>query len=258
MLADWLDTPQGRYAMDWEREQFESAVEDVFGFNAMQVGLPSVDFLRGNRIPFKFTSDLEEGSTLTADPLQLPLATHSMDLIVLPHVLEFSPHPHQLLREAERALRPEGHLVISGFNTLSLWGLRQALMTRERRRALGCPWDARFIGLLRLKDWLQLLGFELNGGKFGCYAPPVSTQKWLSRFDFMEKAGARWWPIAGGVYVIRAVKRTAGLRLVTPGWRKERRQRRALAPVAQSSRLPVGGASQCSTSRSATGDTENV
>ena len=254
MLADWLATPQGRYALDWEREQFASAVDDVFGFNALQVGLPEIDFLKGNRIPFRFSLDLEEGAALTADPLQLPLATHSMDLIVLPHVLEFSPHPHQLLREAERALRPEGQLVISGFNTLSLWGLRQSLMSRGGRRALGCPWDARFIGLLRLKDWLQLLGFELNGGKFGCYAPPVANQKWLTRFAFMEKAGARWWPIAGGVYVVRAVKRSVGLRLVTPGWRKERRQRRALSPVAQSNGHASRGHANASHQRSA----ENV
>ena len=70
---------------------------------------------------------------------------------------------------------------------------------------------------------------------FGCYAPPFAQPKWLARFDFMEKAGARWWPIAGGVYVVRAIKRVQGMRLVTPAWRKERaRRRRALAaPVTQ-------------------------
>jgi len=66
----------------------------------------------------------------------------------------------------------------------------------------------QFIGLLRLRDWLRVLGFELNGGKFGCYAPPFGEKLWLERFAFMEQAGSRWWPIAGGVYVVRAVKRT--------------------------------------------------
>lgn len=231
MLAEWFESPLGRYALEWEREQFDNALEDIFGFKAVQFGLPEIDFLRGNRIPYRFSLDVEAGATVAADPLHLPFATHSLDLIVMPHVLEFNPHPHQLLREAERALRPDGHVVIAGFNTLSLWGLRQSLMRREARRAAGCPWDARFIGLLRLKDWLQLLGFELNGGRFGCYAPPFAGEKWLSRFDFMEKTGARWWPIAGGIYVVRAVKRTVGMRLVTPGWRRQRRQSRALSPV---------------------------
>src|SRR5438128_2714688 len=101
---------------------------------------------------------------------------------------------------------------------------------RERRQV---PWCGRFIGLLRLKDWLALLGFELNGGRFGCYAPPFSQRRWLERFGFMEKAGDRWWPICGGVYVVRAVKRVAGMRLVTPSWRDKRAPNEARAPVAQ-------------------------
>ena len=229
-LGEWLATPQGRYVLDWELDQFDSAVEDVFGFRAVQVGLPRIDFLRRNRISYRFPLSLESGSAVTADPLQLPIASHSMDLLVLPHVLEFSSDPHLVLREAERVLMPEGQIVISGFNALSLWGLKQSLS----RRGSHCPWNAHMIGLLRLKDWLKLLGFELNGGMFGCYAPPFENTTWLSRFAFMEKAGARWWPIAGGVYVVRAVKRTVSMRLVTPAWRRERVKARALSPVTSS------------------------
>ncbi|HEX9578572.1 MAG TPA: hypothetical protein VF993_12525, partial [Myxococcales bacterium] len=95
------------------------------------------------------------------------------------------------------------------------------------------PWRGKFIGVLRLKDWLALLGFELNGGRFGCYAPPFSRSQWLERFAFMEKAGDRWWPICGGVYVVRAIKRHVGMRLVVPTWRDKRAASKALAPVAQ-------------------------
>ena len=214
----------------WELDQFDNAVEDIFGFRAVQIGLPDIDFLRRNRISYRFPLSLEPGAAVTADPLRMPIASQSVDLLVLPHVLEFSPDPHLVLREAERVLMPEGQIVISGFNTLSFWGLKQSLA----RRGANSPWNARMIGLLRLKDWLKLLGFELNGGKFGCYAPPFASVKWLSRFAFMEKAGARWWPIAGGVYVVRAVKRTVGMRLVTPAWKKERTPAPALSPVTQS------------------------
>lgn len=228
-LHEWFATSQGRYVLDWELKQFDGATEDCFGFRAAQVGLPETDFLRQNRIPFRFTLGLEPGAALTADPLQLPLASQSVDLLALPHLLESCADPHQVLREAERVLLPEGQLVVSGFNTLSLWRLRQSFAARDA----GAPWDARFIGLLRLKDWLRLLGFELNGGKFGCYAPPFSREHWLERSAFMEKAGARWWPIAGGLYVVRAVKRVPGMRIVTPAWRKERARRRALAAMPQ-------------------------
>ena len=229
-LSGWLSTPQGAYVLGWELAQYDSAVDDVFGFRAVQVGLPEVDFLRQNRIPFRFSLALEPGAALAADPLQLPLASQSVDLVALPHVLEFHPNPHEVLREVERVLMPEGHIVISGFNTASLWRGRQ-VFTFGKEKAM--PWDAKFIGLLRLREWLRLLGFELNGGMFGCYAPPFANRKWLDRFAFMEKAGSRWWPIAGGIYVVRAVKRVQGMRLVTPAWRQERARRRALAPVSQ-------------------------
>ena len=202
--------------LGWEQAQYDNAVEDVFGFNAVQVGLPDVDFLRESRIPLRFSVNGAPGSPLIADPAHLPLATHSIDLLVMPHVLEFSPNPHQILREVERVLMPEGQVVISGFNPLSLWGLKGLLGGSEH------PWCGSFIGLFRLRDWLTLLGFELNGGRFGCYAPPLSQARWLQRFSFMESAGDRWWPIAGGVYVVRAVKRTAGMRLVMPSWREQR------------------------------------
>ncbi|MEO8203661.1 MAG: class I SAM-dependent methyltransferase [Betaproteobacteria bacterium] len=228
-LARWFETPPGVYVLGWEQDQFDSAVEDIFGFTAVQVGLPGIDFLRRNRISYRFPLSLETGATLVADPLELPIASQSVDLLVLPHVLEFSPDPHRVLREAERVLMPEGQIVISGFNTLSFWGLKQSVS----RRGADTPWNAHMIGLLRLKDWLKLLGFELDGGMFGCYAPPFASDKWLSRFAFMEKAGARWWPIAGGVYVVRAVKRTAGMRLVTPAWKSERAKAPALSTVTQ-------------------------
>jgi SAM-dependent methyltransferase len=228
-LSEWFSTPQGSYVLEWELAQFDSAVDDVFGFRAVQIGLPEVDFLRQNRIPYRFSLALEPGAALAADPLQLPIANQSVDLVALPHVLEGHDEPHEVLREAERVLMPEGQVVISGFNTVSLFRVRQFFSDSE------APWDAKFISLLRLRDWLRVLGFELNGGRFGCYAPPFRERLWLDRFAFMEKAGARWWPIAGGIYVVRAIKRVAGVRVVTPAWRKERARRRAVAAVPQRS-----------------------
>ena len=136
-FSEWCATPLGRHVLDWELQQFDNAVEDVFGFRAVQVGLPEIDFLRANRIPFRFTLALEAGAALAADPLQLPLASQSLDLVVLPHALESHRDPHQVLREAERVLMPEGQLVISGFNPLSLWGLRQHVRAARRRRRPG-------------------------------------------------------------------------------------------------------------------------
>lgn len=228
-LVDWFGTPKGAYVLEWELTQFDNAVEDVFGFIAVQVGSPRLDFLRANRVPVR-TCIGGPGCGVLGEPFALPLASQSVDLIVLPHVLEFSATPHQILREAERVLRPEGHIVISGFNPLSLWGAKRMIAHRRGEY----PWSGDFIGLLRLRDWLKLLGFELNGGRFGCYAPPFSSTKWLQRAAFMESAGDRWWPIAGGVYVVRAVKRVYGMRLLQPDWKNgKKRTKKVLAPVAR-------------------------
>src|SRR2546429_3354369 len=197
-LSGWFGTPQGAYVLGWELAQFDSAVDDVFGFRAVQVGLPEVVFLRQNRIGFRFSLALEPGAAIAADPLQLPLASQSVDLVALPHVLEFHPNAHEVLREAERVLMPEGQIVISGFNTASLWRLRQLFTSRRA----GVPWDARMIGLLRLRDWLRVLGFEINGGQFSCYAPPFPQQLWLRRFSVLGKGGGRSGAIPCGVFLI--------------------------------------------------------
>src|SRR6195256_2493681 len=126
-LSGWFSTPQGSYVLDWEFAQFDSAVDDVFGYRAMQIGLPEVDFLRQSRIPHRFSLALEAGAGVAADPLQMPLASQSVDLVALPPVLESHATPRGVPREPGRVLMPEGRLVISGFNTASLWRLGQLL-----------------------------------------------------------------------------------------------------------------------------------
>jgi len=146
---------------------------------------------------------------------------------VMPHALEFTDDPHLMLREAWRVVRPEGQIVISGFNPFSLFGTK-----RYFGRGSTPPWNGNFITLYRLKDWLTLLGFDAVGGRFDCYIPPFAQDKWLRRFSFFEKTGDRWWPLTGGVYYLRATKKVLGMRVLTPAW--ERRERRkALAPAAR-------------------------
>ncbi|MBI4756256.1 MAG: methyltransferase domain-containing protein [Betaproteobacteria bacterium] len=228
----WLASPLGQYVLRWEQAQFDQIVADVFGYNALQVGLWQCDLLRANRIPFRFRCD-SNGSADVVDAYcrlqHLPFATSSIDLVVLPHVLEFVEGAHQILREVERVLVPEGHVVISGFNPYSFWGLRRAL---ARTRSV-FPWTGKYISVMRLRDWLSLLGFESRAGAFGCYLPAVSGDRWLRRAHWVELAGRRWWPVAGGVYLLHAVKRVQGMRVITPAWRHGKTASRRLAPMVQ-------------------------
>lgn len=224
-FAQWLSTPAGQYVQQWEQEKISSMVVNVFGFHAMQVGLPGWDLLEANRIPYKGCShsyseagNLHPGAALYADPENLPFDSQSIDLLILPHVLECSNSPHQVLREAERVLVPEGKVVISGFNPWSLWGLHERIPGLDPIMPIPAHMQ---VSLPRLKDWFKLLSFELDRGNFGCYAPPCETERWLQRWSFMEAAGDRWWPICGSMYVVSAVKRVAGMRLVGPEWKRK-------------------------------------
>jgi len=229
-LDAWLQSPQGSYVLEWEQAKIDALVADIFGFHALQLGLPQVDYLRDNRIPLRLKAGESGLVDVGCDLRQLPFASASLDLVVLPHVLEFLPDPHQMLREVERVLIPEGQVVIAGFNPLSLWGLRRYLP--GQREGL-FPWNGNYLSVLRLKDWLALLGFEVDRGNFGCYAPPFEQSKWLQRCHFMEPAGDRWWGFAGGTYLLRAVKRVPGLRLVLPAWKERKARAKALAPITQ-------------------------
>lgn len=221
--------------LDWEQRHLDEAVADIFGFHALQLGLPELEALRGNRMPHRWLAvDMpqrssgtapsarpgERGVTLNCDFDALPFDSQSLDLVVLPHALELARDPHLTLREVERVLMPEGRVVIIGFNPTSLWGMRQQTGHARRRLGLGLgksmflPREGEVISYRRLRDWLRLLSFEVETGRFGCYRPPMHSDQWLSRFAWMESAGERWWPVFGAVYALTAVKRVRGMRLV--------------------------------------------
>ena len=258
-MTEWLKTPPGEYLLAWEREQFDQAVSDIFGYHALQLGFSALDTLRANRMPhpwlaaesLQHSTDLETVLDASSSPLKaakaalvtdagaLPFPANSLDLLVLPHTLELSQDPHATLREVERVLVPEGRVVISGLNPTSLWAMRQRrahFYQRFGRNNLFLPEAGDFIGYWRLRDWLRLLNFEVESGRFGCYRPAFETDKWLSRFEWMDKAGGRWWPIFGAVYFLVAVKRVRGVRLLEPAWKN--RKAVATAPAAVANRNP--------------------
>jgi SAM-dependent methyltransferase len=253
-LTQWLETPAGQYVMDSEQRYLDQVVADIFGFHALQLGVPQLDALRANRMPHRWQAlDHALGSnaqallpshpsSLRCDFDALPFTANTLDLVVLPHTLELSSDPHLTLREVERVLLPEGRVVIVGFNPVSLWGLRQSLsgsrqrFSRSAQRFL--PSDIQeLIGHRRLRDWLKLLGFEVESSQFACYRSPARSQTWLQRAQWMEKVGRRWWPVFGAVYMITAVKRVRGMRLVGLAQQVRSAQKARAVPAASASSL---------------------
>ena len=238
-LVRWLDTPAGRYAQAWEQRQFASCVEDAFGYRSVQLGLPELDTLASNRMPLKLIAgDLLPESChawqgmVRCAPEELPFESQGLDLITLPHTLEFADDPHEVLREVERVLIPEGQVLITGLNPWSLWGWHQR---RAQRRALGPElWPVQSIAPHRLRDWLHLLGFEVQVQRFAGWTPNWTSERWVQRMAWMDTLGQRWCPIVGGVYLLLATKRVPGGHLL-PGkaWRKVPSRAALAAPAAR-------------------------
>jgi len=265
-LHHWFDSPPGRYLLAWEQARLDEAVADLFGYHAVQLGMPLLDGLRTNRMPHQWLAlgqeavgegglaaeaGLREDGTprqaiaLLAEPVALPFAEASLDLVVMPHTLELSIDPHAALREVARVLVPEGRVVISGLNPMSLWGLRQRRARLYRRLGHGTlylPDVGEFIGYRRLRDWLRLLSFEVESARFGCYCPAVRSSQWIERFGWLDPLGEKWWPIFGAGYFLVAVKRVHGMRLLEPGWRTTRQRNAATVPVAHRTPSPPGPA----------------
>lgn len=249
-LHDWLATPPGAYLLAWEQDQMDAAVANAFGFHALQLGLPELDALAANRMPHRWlaTEAWHPKANFVTGFSVLPFSSSSLDLVVLPHSLELTADPHAALREVERVLVPEGRVVICGFNPMSLWGFRQSrahLYQRFGVDRMFLPQAGEFIGYLRMRDWLRLLGLEIESGHFGCYRPALASQGLLARFAWMDWLGARWWPILGAVYCLVAVKRVRGMTLLNPARRPARRL--AVAPVSVAGRAgsASAGAQKC-------------
>lgn len=222
-LRLWYHTPLGEWLAEQEQQQLEALLANVFGYYIVQIGCPGWEHnpLADSRIRHHILLDPDNTAPhppqIQADPMALPLAPDSVDVAVLPHTLEYHPNPHEVLREAERVLIPEGRLLIVSFNPWSLWGIRRCMS-----RNGSPPWHGEFISPYRLRDWLALLGFDIEHQQGLIFSPPIRRRSWLERLQWMERAGKRFWPALAGVQIIVARKRVSTLTPIKPRWRPQR------------------------------------
>ncbi|MFN7094154.1 MAG: class I SAM-dependent methyltransferase [Burkholderiales bacterium] len=194
-LQQWLlYTPLGRDVLRNERIFYHNSVHNIFGYYSLQVGLPQINFLQGNKIPHHYilTHDIK------CDLNFLPFANNSIDLIVCPHVLEYTANYYYFLQECHRILIPEGKLIITSFNKNSLFNLF------KHRASITAT--ANLISLETLKKELYELNFRIDGGKFFGYRPPINNTKFLSYLAWLDKFGDRWLPTLANNYALIAVK----------------------------------------------------
>ncbi|VAW87321.1 FIG005121: SAM-dependent methyltransferase [hydrothermal vent metagenome] len=224
-LRRWYKSSLGRNLLEQESEQLDAVLNTLFGYHAVQVGfLVGNDLLASSRIPHQIIMDPARGDDLPihlfAYPDALPIQSDMIDMVILPHTLEFERAPHEILREVDRVLIPEGHVVILGFNPWSMWGL--VAWFRRKIKKTNPPWCGCFLSLLRIKDWLALLGFEVIHEQTFFFRPPVKQVRIMKRLSFMERLGQRYWKGLGGAYVLVARKRVTTLTPIKPNWRSRR------------------------------------
>lgn len=217
----WLETALGRRCLQNEQRLVRQALDRVFGEQLLQIGAwgRREGFLRYARTQYATLLGLraeDRDLDILAAAEELPVATDSIDAVLLPHTLELTVSPHTLLRETDRVLRADGHLIVLGFVPSGPWGLRH-LVTRGGYP----PGHRRMVREGRLRDWLTLLSFEVESVTPCCHTLPFEQ---IRRFGTLprERWAGRWLPFLAGSYMLSAQKRVQGLTPIRPAWTRPR------------------------------------
>jgi SAM-dependent methyltransferase len=222
-LEEWLSSHPGQILLETEREQLGQVLPRLFGYHILQIGaLGSHHLLGSSCVSHRIVLDIDlqgvsgAANRLMGRPEALPLAANSTDVVVLPHILEFTLDPHQVLREVDRILIGEGHVVVLGFNPWSLWGMWRAALAWRRE----APWCGQFLGRGQIKDWLRLLGFDIVMSRCFFFRPPLPSPWIMSRLTCLEQLGGYCWPYWGGAYIVVGKKRVVIFPSLRLGWRE--------------------------------------
>lgn len=236
---NWLSSAYGESYFEAETIHVNRALRQITGPRVLQIGsvinaqaLIELDFPQLILVQETAQGTPRcESQKVTADPAFLPFDEGALSSVILPHVLESHSLPHQVLREAHRVLMPEGHLILTGFNPASLMGMQRFVRP-------AAVFKGNYYSVKRVKDWMQLLGFEVVASAMFQYAPLVKKAGLRNALSFMNSVGDRWLPMTGGGYMISAKKREAGMRMVGKvKFSNSEKRRRKLA--AATARKPV-------------------
>ncbi|AFT70642.1 hypothetical protein B5T_02368 [Alloalcanivorax dieselolei B5] len=215
----WLDSDAGRALLHEERELLADWLPRLVGQRAVSVGSCACrDMLEGIRIPWCCNvtpPELGRGQ-VQAQAKALPIAKNSVDVLLLHHGLEFQDEPHQVLREAAGCVAPGGMIAVVSFQPVSLLGLARWFRPGARRRP---GWVGRYFTPYRVSDWLQVLGFEVEGLASGFHNLPLG-ERGRRRLAWLEWLGRRLWWRHGACYLLVARKRAAMVRPLAPSFRR--------------------------------------
>ncbi|MDV3503610.1 class I SAM-dependent methyltransferase [Marinobacter sp. M-5] len=219
----WYQTPLGRALLADQRACVDAQIEKLTGARQLQVGVShrfplasGADFAQKIVTTPRWSPAIPDGVAV-CDADELPFPGDSMDLVILHHTADFSPHPHQALREAARVLRGEGSILLIGFNPLSVWGVRRFLS-----RARSGPWGGRFLMKSRMEDWLRLLDFSVEHSRSCFYRLPLHKAEAGQKMSLFESVCGNGILPVGAYYCILARKRVCSRMPRRPAWRQQK------------------------------------
>ncbi|MDD1610089.1 MAG: class I SAM-dependent methyltransferase [Methylococcaceae bacterium] len=209
-LFSWYQTPRGKLLQQLEADYLRRSITVSCQQIVLQIGglgwenefidctlYQNYTVLDAKKLGYEATRKIQ------AKAHHLPLQSDSVDMVILPHLLEFDAHRFQTMREVERVLKPEGLLVVLNFNPWSLWVRYQYLWDKK----MADSWSGHFMSRARILDWLKLLNFEVtSSSEFGLDSIHSKQGKFITQsHSFFATA-----------YAIKAIKRRYQLIPLTP------------------------------------------
>ncbi|RLV61197.1 class I SAM-dependent methyltransferase [Parashewanella curva] len=221
----WLELPSGEQALRSLCPYINEQMSQVFGYHLLKLGALSSELdTKKSSIAHHFSIVEKGNASLLADYTHLPLQKRSIDCVLAALLLEFETNPYRVLREVSRVLISGGHLILVGCNPLSPLLVGKA---SPKHRQL-YPWNGRFFTAHRVRDWLEVLGYQVIDQKKEVYHPLIGK---FSDNSLWQQWMRNWLPFSGSFYVIIAKKVECPL---TPSkaWKKQRATNWSTAPSA--------------------------
>ena len=189
-MDNWYAQPLGQHVFKAERIIAKELLASISGQHLVQLGGNNQQFYTPDDLAIDYRVKLSfddcttfPGPSIQADFFELPLAPGSVDVILLPHVLDFVKYPKRLLSEAYQALIPGGHLLIIGFNPYSIWGGCKSIKTP----ALSPLHALYFHSPYKIRRWLYAVNFDVQTQKTGFFRLPFNKESILLKTIFFEQ-----------------------------------------------------------------------
>ncbi|SFC14222.1 class I SAM-dependent methyltransferase [Pseudoalteromonas denitrificans] len=211
----WQEFPHGDHLQNEIEQKISKWLPRIFGYHFLKLGDLSGQLdTQACCIKHQICVAPEcNRAGVLAEIDELPFAEHSVDGCLLSHCLEYYSDPHHILRETQRVLLPGGYIILTGFNPFSFCGLARLLPFSRQK----LPWSGRFFTPARVKDWLNLLGFEIINDEKFIYSSLARGSR-LSRFEPWKDFCQQYFKPIGSVYMIVARKRVSPLTPIKPKW----------------------------------------